>query len=240
MAHNILAPDALAPTICIGKILVEIMTKTPGNTLLEAQTWIGPFPSGAPAIFINQCGKITGNAAMIGAVGKDDFGRMKLKRLAADNVDISGIAVDPDYPTGSAFIRYQKDGSRKFIFNIAQSAVARFTWTDIVSRVIARAGHLNIIGSALVMPNTWPVIKKTLTILKTKGGTLSLDPNLRPELTYERRIQARFAQFIDAADLLLPTGAELERAAGVEGESAAVQSLFQLDAFIQTTKRLDK
>ena len=227
MAHNILAPDALGPTVCIGEILVEIMAKTPGNTFLEAQTWVGPFPSGAPAIFINQCGKISGNAAIIGAVGKDDFGRINLKRLAADNVDISGIAVDPDYPTGSAFIRYQKDGSRKFIFNIAQSAAARFTWTDIVSKVIARAGHLHIMGSALVMPNTWPVIEKALTILKTKCGTLSLDPNLRPELTYDRRVQARFAQLIDAADLLLPSGAELERAAGVEGESAAVQSLFQ-------------
>ena len=82
MAHNILAPDALGPTVCIGEILVEIMAKTPGNTFLEAQTWIGPFPSGAPAIFINQCGKISGNAAMIGAVGKDDFGRINLKRLA--------------------------------------------------------------------------------------------------------------------------------------------------------------
>ena len=50
MAHNILAPDALGPTVCIGEILVEIMAKTPGNTFLEAQTWVGPFPSGAPAI----------------------------------------------------------------------------------------------------------------------------------------------------------------------------------------------
>ena len=45
MAHNILAPDALGPTVCIGEILVEIMAKTPGNTFLEAQTWIGPFPA---------------------------------------------------------------------------------------------------------------------------------------------------------------------------------------------------
>ena len=226
-APDILAPDALGPTVCIGEILVEIMAKTPGNTLLEAQTWIGPFPSGAPAIFIDQCGKISGNAAMIGAVGNDDFGRINLKRLAADNVDISGIAVDPDYPTGSAFVRYQKDGSRKFIFNIAKSAAARFVWTDIVSRVIARAGHLHIMGSALVMPNIWPVIEKALKILKSKGGTLSLDPNLRSELTYDRQIQTRFARLIEATDLLLPSGAELECAAAVKGENAALQSLFQ-------------
>lgn len=36
----------------------------------------GRYLSGAPAIFIDQCGRIGGSAAMIGAEGADDFGRM--------------------------------------------------------------------------------------------------------------------------------------------------------------------
>jgi hypothetical protein len=40
--------------VTIGEILVEIMATTLGHGFLEAQTLIGPFPSGAPAIFIDQ------------------------------------------------------------------------------------------------------------------------------------------------------------------------------------------
>ena len=36
----------------------EIVATTKGNGFLEAQPLIGPFPSGAPAIFIDQLGKL--------------------------------------------------------------------------------------------------------------------------------------------------------------------------------------
>ena len=99
-----LAPDQLGPTVCVGEILVEIVATTVGNGFMDAQPLVGPFASGAPAIFISQCGRLGGSAAMIGAVGADDFGRVNLERLKGDGVDISAISIDPDYPTGSAFV----------------------------------------------------------------------------------------------------------------------------------------
>jgi sugar/nucleoside kinase (ribokinase family) len=65
-----LAPDSLGPTVCVGEILVEIVATTIGDGFREAQPLTGPYPSGAPAIFIDQCGRIGGAAAMIGAVGR--------------------------------------------------------------------------------------------------------------------------------------------------------------------------
>ena len=225
MAEDTLAPESLGPTVCIGEILVEIVATTVGEGFLQAQPLIGPYPSGAPAIFIDQCGRLGGNAAMIGAVGEDDFGRLSLDRLKRDGVDLSGVAIDPDYPTGSAFVRYRKDGSRDFLYNIATSAAARFGWTDAVAALSARAGHLHVMGSALSMPSAWAVMEKALAIVKSRGGTLSLDPNLRKELKYDARTQERFARLVDAADLLLPSGDEIELAAGAEGEAVAVERL---------------
>jgi fructokinase len=89
MVNATLAPDALGPTICVGEILVEIVATTIGEGFLEAQPLMGPFPSGAPAIFIDQCGRLGGSAAMIGAVGDDDFGRLNTDRLKRDKIDIS-------------------------------------------------------------------------------------------------------------------------------------------------------
>lgn len=169
-----LAPDDLGPTICIGEILVEIMATTVGEGFLEAQSLVGPFPSGAPAIFIDQCARIGGSAAMVGAVGNDDFGRLNVERLRRDGADVSAIAVDPDYPTGSAFVRYRPDGSRDFVFNIARSAAARLGWTPAVEALVARAGHLHVMGTVLAMPNAWEVIARAADTIRTRGGTVSL------------------------------------------------------------------
>ena len=223
-----LAPDQLGPTVCVGEILVEIVAATVGDGFREAQPLIGPFASGAPAIFISQCGRLGGRAAMIGAVGADDFGQVNLERLRGDGVDISAVSVDPDYPTGSAFVRYRKDGSRDFVYNIATSAAARFGWSDGVSNLVHRAGHLHVMGSALSVPSARAVIDKAVGIVKARGGTLSVDPNIRKELKLDEATERRFAELIGAADLLLPSGEELERAAGVEGETNAIRRLFEI------------
>lgn len=228
MTTHTLAPNSLGPTVCAGEILVEIIATTIGNGFREAQPLVGPFPSGAPAIFIDQCGRMGGSAAMIGAVGNDDFGRVNLDRLEEDGVDVSGVSVDPDYPTGSAFVRYRADGSRDFVYNIGTSAAARFGCTPNVQELINRSGHLHVMGSALSMPGAWSVIENAAVNIKERGGTLSLDPNLRKELRYDDATEQRFAQLVSMSDLLLPSGEELERAAGVDGEEAAIARLFEL------------
>lgn len=166
---SVLAPDQLGPTVCVGEILVEIVATTVGDGFLEAQPLVGPFASGAPAIFISQCGRLGGKAAMVGAVGDDDFGRVNTDRLKRDGVDVSTISIDPDYPTGSAFVRYRKDGSRDFVYNIATSAAARFGWSQAVGDLIHRSGHLHVMGSALSVPSAREVIDKAVDIVKERG-----------------------------------------------------------------------
>lgn len=224
----VLSPDKLGPTVCIGEILVEIVATTQGEGFVDAQPLYGPYPSGAPAIFIDQCGQIGGSAAMIGAVGDDDFGRVNVDRLKRDGVDVSAISVDPDFPTGSAFVRYRRDGSRDFVFNIAKSAAARFGWTEAVEALVERAGHVHVMGSALSMASATDVIDRAVDTVKRRGGTLSLDPNLRKELRLDPAVEQRFARLVASSDVLLPSGEELERAAGVEGESSAIERLFEI------------
>ncbi len=225
---SILSPDALGPTVCVGEILVEIVATTVGDGFLEAQPLVGPFASGAPAIFISQCGRLGGKSAMVGAVGDDDFGRVNTDRLKRDGVDVSAISIDPDYPTGSAFVRYRKDGSRDFVYNIATSAAARFGWSQTVGDLIDRSGHLHVMGSALSVPSAREVIDKAVDIVKARGGTLSVDPNIRKELKLDEDTERRFSKLVAMADLLLPSGEELERAAGVEGEAEAIRRLFEM------------
>jgi hypothetical protein len=108
--------------VVAGEILVEIMADTTGDGFRAPIALTGPYPSGAPAIFIDQVARLGQPCGIISMVGDDDFGRLNTDRLAADGVDVSAIGIDPDRPTGSAFVRYRADGSRDFVFNIRHSA----------------------------------------------------------------------------------------------------------------------
>src|SRR5690606_25657563 len=93
--------------ITIGEIVVEIMALEEGNGFMSAIPLIGPFPSGAPAIFIDQVAKLGQPSGIISAIGRDDFGKLNIERLRRDGVDVSAIGVHPTAATGSAFVRYQ-------------------------------------------------------------------------------------------------------------------------------------
>lgn len=232
-----LAPDGLGPTITIGEILVEIMATHVGSGFLEPIELTGPYPSGAPAIFIDQCAKIGGAAGIIASVGNDDFGRMNVERLRADGADVSAVSVSEEYPTGSAFVRYRSDGSRDFVYNIATSAAAQISLTSEAKALIARAGHLHVMGTAFAIPGAWDIMDHAIAVIKGRRGSISFDPNLRKELLGHRQTQERFARLVDIADLILPSGEELFVAASADGEAAAVQALFERNASEIALKR---
>ena len=232
-----IAPDDLGPTICVGEILVEIVATSVGDGFLEPIDLIGPYPSGAPAIFVDQCARMGGSAALVATVGDDDFGRLNVRRLEEDGADISAISVDPALPTGSAFVRYRSDGSRDFVYNMWTSAAGQVRWTNAVDALVNRAGHLHVMGTLLSMSAMWGIIERAAGIIKSRGGSISLDPNLRKELKYDEETERRFAKMVEMSDLLLPSGEELKRAAGVNGEAAALRKLFDLGVSEVVVKR---
>lgn len=211
--------------VAIGEILVEIMALDPGYGFREALRLEGPFPSGAPAIFIDQVGRLGVPAAMIGRVGDDDFGRLNIARLAASGVDVSGIAHDPGAVTGSAFVRYRPDGGRDFVFNIAASASGALTLGAAERRVLAGAAHLHVVGSSFFSARLREVIAEAIGAVKAAAGTISFDPNLRGEMLADPACAAALRETLGACDLFLPSAGEAERLTGAASDEAAITGL---------------
>ncbi|WP_160012064.1 sugar kinase [Rhizobium sp. 18055] len=223
-----LAPEALGPTITVGEILVEIMATTIGSGFREPQPLVGPFPSGAPAIFIDQVARIGGAAGIIAAVGDDDFGTINIDRLRVDGVDVSAIAVIPGKPTGSAFVRYRPSGARDFVFNIAHSAAGETRMTTEARGLINRAGHIHVMGSAFAIPGIAAILLEAVATVKARGGSVSFDPNIRKELMQGGDGRKLFDDMLAVTDLLLPSGDELLVAADEASEAGSVERLLKL------------
>ena len=211
--------------VTIGEILVEIIATTVGAGFREPQPLIGPFPSGAPAIFIDQVAKLGVPCGMIGAVGDDDFGRLNIERLAADGVDVSAISIQPDIATGSAFVRYRGDGSRDFVYNILHSANNRIELSPAAERLIASADHLHVMGSALSIPSVKTITETAISRVKGRGGTISFDPNVRNEMLGDASLGDVLRRILAVTDIFMPSGDEILLFAPGDDPAQAAQRL---------------
>jgi tagatose kinase len=211
--------------LTVGEILVEIVATTKGDGFRDPQPLVGPFPSGAPAIFIDQIGRLGTPAAIISRVGDDDFGRLNLDRLRADGVDVSGIAVAKGETTGSAFVRYRPDGSRAFVYNIAHSATGKLAFTPEAEALMESCDHMHVMGTALSAPGLSQVAREAVARITARGGTLSFDPNLRPEILDTPGLREALDEVLAQTNLFLPSGEEIYLFTEADDEAAAVKEL---------------
>ncbi|MHA1687800.1 MAG: sugar kinase [Promethearchaeota archaeon] len=229
--------------ISLGELLVEIMrveVDTPHDRI--GQIYRGPYPSGAPAIFIDSAARMVKqfnlSTGFIGVVGNDEFGSCIKKKLEKDGVDISKIRIDDRKTTGIAFNQYNSDGSRKFIF--APGAAGETSINDIDEAYFKNVKNLHIMGSALsISENSRKACYKAIeiTLSRNPEAIISFDPNLRAEMLPIDKIIEISKPVLEKAKILLPSGEEAEMLARVRGEKQACEKLLELGAEIVILKQ---
>jgi sugar/nucleoside kinase (ribokinase family) len=208
--------------VTLGEILVEMVATVPDQGFRHPGTFAGPYPSGAPAIFIDQAARMGASTAMLGCVGADDFGRCVLDRLSRDGVDVGRIRAVPDVATGVAFVSYNRDGSRGFIFHMGNSAAGRLSPDDIDAAAFEGCQVLHVMGSSLFSPEMGEVTRRAVALATDAGARLSFDPNVRVELLNRPGNAALIQDLAARADILLPSEADLQfLRPGVDAVAAA-------------------
>ncbi len=212
--------------ISLGELLVEIMRDEVGVPLNVSGRFLGPFPSGAPGIFINAIARLGIECSFIGTVGNDGFGELILNRFKENGVDISNISVLKDYTTGAAFIAYRKDGSREFIFHFNKAASGNIRESQIKHEIFKGVEWLHITGSTITANEMCRQSGyKAVQIAKAMGAKICFDPNIRPELADIKRIRAVCEPVLKRTDILLPSEKEACSLAGIENENEACLEL---------------
>lgn len=214
--------------VAIGEIVVEILATEKGQSFRSPGFLNGPFPSGAPAIFIDQVAKLGQPCGLISCVGNDDFGWLNIERLKQDGVDVSAIKVQNEFPTGTAFVRYHEDGNRDFIFNIKHSASGQISLTDEAVKLLDSAAHVHVMGSSLFSFRSIDTIKKSIEHIKKKGGTVSFDPNIRKEMLSIPEMREALEFMLEYCDVFLPSGAEISLLTQAKDEEQAIREILNM------------
>jgi len=219
--------------ISLGELLVEIMrteVDVPHGRI--GSNYKGPFPSGAPAIFIDSATRMSKSfnlsTGFIGVVGNDEFGEGIFKKLKSEGVDISKIRVDNSRTTGIAFNQYNSDGTRKFIF--AAGAAGQTSPDDIDEEYFSNVKALHIMGSSLsISESSRESCYKAIKIARSLNpqAIISFDPNLRPEMLDIKTIIEISKPVLEKTTILFPSGEEAEMLAGVKGEKKACKKLLK-------------
>jgi sugar/nucleoside kinase (ribokinase family) len=137
--------------VSLGELLVEFVRRERDVMHTVPGDYVGPFPSGAPAITIDSCARLGLRSGFIGVIGADGFGEMLVMRLKSDGVDTSRIRVNEGSATAMAFVAYRSDGSRRFVFTLKSSASVRLSPVDVDPEYVAKARVLHISGSTMYM-----------------------------------------------------------------------------------------
>lgn len=199
----------MSKVFTIGEILVEIMADQKGQQFDQTGVWNGPYPSGAPAIFIDQVTRFGVPCGIISCVGKDGFGDININRLAADGVDIRGISVLPLETTGSAFVTYHESGDRDFIFNIKNAACGKLSASHVDNALLQDCTHFHIMGSSLFSFHMVNAVKKAVMLVKENGGTISFDPNIRKEMLDIPEMRDALHFVLELTDIYMPSEGEV-------------------------------
>jgi sugar/nucleoside kinase (ribokinase family) len=168
----------------------------------------GPFPSGAPVIFASAAARLGVGVDLAYGVGADIFGDMFRERLARDGVGDDLLVVDPVHPTSSAFVSYQADGSRNYVFYL-ESTASLFVPPRVLDRV-ADPAWVHLSGATLAFggptaDTAWAAIARA----RRAKATISFDPNVRM-VNLAPLAQERIDHVLSVADVIFASAGELE------------------------------
>ncbi len=198
----------------MGELLCEIMRPGEDMELFETGDFKGPYPSGAPGIFISTAARLGCSSGIIAGVGKDDFGKNIIDRLHKDGVDCRWIMESGKGSTGVAFVMYYGNGERKFIFHMDNTPAV---WPKAPGSLdgMEDTEYFHIMGCSLMASVEFgQEILKAMGMFSQKGAKISFDPNVRPELLREPKAFDMVREAFEGCNIFMPGVQELKMLTG--------------------------
>ncbi len=160
-------------------------------------------PGGAVANVVAAAAGFGMDAAYIGMVGDDAFGRFLTGVLEERGVDVTGVKVSADVHTTLAFVHLFENGDRDFSFYRKPGADIMYSTGDIDADAIRGARVFHFGSLSLTDEPVRTATFEALKIAKLAGVTVSYDPNYRAPLWHsEAEAKEYMLKGLDYADIV--------------------------------------
>lgn len=172
----------MTDVLCLGEILVDWISTNPGIELHEAEVFTKA-AGGAPANTAVSLARQGINTAFLGRVATDSFGLWLQQLLHQEQIDTSGLVLDPEAQTRMAYIVTSENGERKVCgFSTVACADARFSASDLLEHMFEQASLMHFGSISLIASPTSEATKQAIQWAHKHQVLLSFDPNVRLDL----------------------------------------------------------
>jgi len=192
---------------------------------------------GAEANFAIGVRRLGVDVGWISRIGKDPFGNFIIKNLKSEGVDVSGVKIDEDHPTGIYF----KEKRNSIIANVYYyrkgSAASFMVPEDLDEGYIASAKILHITGITPALSDTCrATVYKAIEIAKSHNITISFDPNIRLKLWKDNEYKRVLLDIAQYADIVLPGLEEGKMLFGITEPESIAKKFLDMGAKIVALK----
>jgi len=172
---------------------------------------------GSGAIVATGAARLGLRVGFCGVVGDDPFGRFLREELERRGVDVGGLVVDADRPTGVTVV-LARQNDRAILTHAGTIADLR---TDLIDPLrLERARHVHV-SSYFLQERLAPELPALFERVRAHGATTSVDPNWDPAERWDGGLRGLLGQ----VDVFLPNATEATRIADVPEFDAAVLAL---------------
>jgi 2-dehydro-3-deoxygluconokinase len=217
--------------VTLGEAMVGLVANEPGP-LAEATTF-ERFVAGAEANVAVGLARLGHGAAFVGRVGDDGFGSAILHRLRGEGVDVAGVVVDSEAPTGIFTRERRLVGSAELVYHRAGSAGSRLSPVDLepVSAAFAAGRWLHVTGITPALSTSCRAsVEAAIARARETSMRISFDVNLRRKLWTEADARPVLSAIAGRSDIVFASldeaGVVLGAAVGSADEAA--QGLLEL------------
>ncbi|MBB5182479.1 carbohydrate kinase family protein [Catenisphaera adipataccumulans] len=206
----------------MGELLIDF---TPCGTSAGGRALFEQNPGGAPANVLVAVSRLGLKGAFIGKVGKDMHGEMLKETLEADDIDVSGLVVDPNYFTTLAFVQL-KDGERDFAFARKPGADTQITVDEVELDVVHNTYIFHFGSLSLTDEPSRSATFYAIEEARDAGAIISYDPNYRAPLWKDERTAKIFMRdVIPYVDIMKISDEETRLLTGVDDPMEAAEKL---------------
>lgn len=165
--------------VALGELLIDFTDNGPssqGNPLYEAN------PGGAPCNVLAMLRKLGYEAAFVGKVGADGFGKQLADVLKETGIATEGLRWDEYVHTTLAVVHTLPGGDRDFSFYRNPGADMMLTEEELPLDMIANCRIFHFGTLSMTHEGVRKATLKAIEVAKANGALISFDPNLRPPL----------------------------------------------------------